>query len=83
MGARTLGMGESKVQYIRHMVLQYLSCKDAVVKPHIESALVAMFRYNEAERVMIEERRKEESADTISSITSFIESSTPSFNFFG
>ena len=35
---------DSKVTYIRSMFLQYLTCKDPVVKPHIESALIAIFR---------------------------------------
>jgi hypothetical protein len=73
---RSMGLGESKIQYVRHMVFQYLSCKDAIVKPHIESALIALFRYNEMERAAIEEQRKVETQDTITSITNFLGSFT-------
>ena len=52
-GLRGMGLGESKIQYVRHMVFQYLTCKDSIVKPHIESALVALFRFNELERLAI------------------------------
>ncbi len=68
-----LGMGESKIQYIRQMVFQYLSCKDGVVKPHIESALIAIFRFNTEEKQAIESRQKEEEGqDTLTSITQFL-----------
>jgi hypothetical protein len=53
-------LSEAKHQYIRHMLLQYLSCKEAEVKLHIENALLAIFRYTEAERALIEERKKSE-----------------------
>lgn len=69
---RKMGLSESKMQYIRHMVFQYLSCKDPVVRPHIESAVMAIFRFNEAERELIEERHKEETSDTILSLTGFL-----------
>lgn len=65
------GMTESKIQYVRAMVLQYLSCREPEVKLHIESALVALFRLSAAERQTIEDRRREESQDSLSSITSF------------
>jgi len=65
-------MGESKLQYVRQMVCQYLSCRDSVVKVHIESALIAMFRFNEQERIGIELRQKEEAQDLTTSITSFL-----------
>lgn len=66
------GMMESKVKYIRQMVFQYLSCREPEVKLHIESALMAMFRFNDQERISIEERKKEESQDTLTSITNFL-----------
>lgn len=65
-------MGESKLQYVRQMVCQYLSCRDSVVKVHIESALIAMFRFNEQERLGIELRQKEETQDLTTSITTFL-----------
>ena len=71
-GLRGMGLGESKIQYVRHMVYQYLTCKDAIVKPHIESALVALFRYNELERSAIDEQRKVDTEDTITSITNYL-----------
>jgi hypothetical protein len=73
---RSMGLGESKIQYVRHMVFQYLSCKDASVKPHMESALIALFRYNETERAAIEEQRKADDYDTIASISTFLGSFT-------
>ena len=73
---RNMGLGESKIQYVRHMVFQYLSCKDASVKPHMESALIALFRYNETERAAIEEIRKANDVDTIATITNFLGSFT-------
>jgi hypothetical protein len=66
------GLMESKVKYIRQMVFQYLSCKDPEVKLHIESALMAIFRFNDQEREAIEERKAEESQDTLTSITNFL-----------
>jgi hypothetical protein len=63
---------DSKIQYIRHMVYQYLSCRDSEVKGHIESALIAIFRLNDQEKSIIQEKKKEESQDTLSTITSFL-----------
>lgn len=71
-GLRGMGLGESKIQYVRHMVFQYLTCKDSIVKPHIESALVALFRFNELERLAIDEQRKADTEDTITSITNYL-----------
>ena len=65
-------MSESKMQYIKQMVLQYLSCRDGVVRPHIEAALVAMLRFSEEERAAIELRRRDEAQDAISSIGSYL-----------
>ena len=61
-------LGESKLQYIRHMLLQYLSCKEPEVKLHIENALLAIFRFGEAERALIEERKKSEAMGGIEDI---------------
>jgi hypothetical protein len=63
---------EAKIQYIRQMVYQYLTCRELEVKQHIEAALIAIFRLNEQERSAIEVKRKEEAQDTLSSITSFL-----------
>lgn len=71
-GMRGMGLGESKIQYVRHMVFQYLTCKDAIVKPHIESALIALFRYNDTERLAIDDQRKADTEDTITSITNYL-----------
>lgn len=71
-GMRNLGLGESKIQYVRHMVFQYLTCKDAIVKPHIESALIALFRYNDLERNAIDDKRKFDTEDTITSISNYL-----------
>ena len=63
---------DSKINYIRSMFLQYLSCKDPVVKPHIESALIAIFRYSDEERTSIDEVNHQESQDTITAITTYL-----------
>ena len=42
------------------------------VKLHIESALIAIFRLSEQERSAIEVKRKEETQDTFTAITSFL-----------
>jgi hypothetical protein len=57
------GMEASKMQYVRHLILQYLSCKDAMLKDHMEQAIVALFRYNSTERESILERKKEENPE--------------------
>lgn len=66
------GMVESKVQYVRQMIFQYLVCTETEVKAHIESALMALFRFTEEERQVIEHRKNEEAQDTFSSITNSI-----------
>lgn len=65
---------ECKIQYVRHMVLKYLTCRDPEVKLGIEGALVAIFRLSERERLSIEHRRKEDAtnSDAITAITSFL-----------
>ena len=47
-----------KIQHLRHLVVQYLACKDAVLRGHMETALSALLRFNEVERAAMEERRK-------------------------
>lgn len=66
------GMSASKIKYVRHMILQYLSCKEAEVKSHIETALMTIFRMSPEEREVIESKRKEDATDALSSITSFL-----------
>lgn len=66
------GLMESKVQYVRQMVFQYLSCREVEVKLHIEAALMAIFRFNEEERTLIEDRKKEDSQDTLTSLASYL-----------
>jgi len=61
----------SKIQYVRHMIFQYLSCRDPEVKVHIETALMAIFRMTNAEREVIETIRKEETQDALTSIADF------------
>jgi hypothetical protein len=70
------GMAESKVQYVRQMVFQYLVCREPEVKQHIESALITLFRFSDEERDALLAKRKEESEDTLSSLTSFLGSFT-------
>jgi hypothetical protein len=67
----TSGLEAAKIQYIRQMVFQYLTCKDSEVKMHMESALVAIFRYNDAERNAIDEKRREDTQDALTSLTNF------------
>lgn len=57
-------------------VFQYLSCKDVEVKAHIESALIAIFRFNEQEKAAVKDRKQEESTDALSTITNFLGSLT-------
>ena len=71
------GMAESKVQYVRQMIFQYLVCIEPEVKAHIEDALMAIFRFTEEEREVVESRKKDDTQDTLSSLTSFL----GSFNF--
>lgn len=77
-GPMVLNFQDSKIMYIRQMFLQYLSCRDEVVRPHIQSALIAMFRFNEQERGSIEEATKVEAPleETLTAISSFFESFT-------
>jgi hypothetical protein len=65
---------ECKIQYVRHMVLKYLTCRDIEVKLGIEAALVAIFRLSDREKADIENRRREElhKNDTLGAITSFL-----------
>jgi hypothetical protein len=67
-------MHESKSQYIRQMVLQYLLCKDPEVKVNIENALIAIFRFTEAEKDAIIIKRNDVAADPISSFTGIFSS---------
>lgn len=70
----------SKMQYIKQMVFQYLVCKDPEVKLHVESALMAMFRFSEAEKNAIEDTRKAENdADSLglTTISTFLGLSSP------
>ena len=67
----------ARFQYIRNLILQYLSCRDVEVKTHIENAIVTIFRYDESDREKIEFRRKEESGEnytTLGSISSLFTS---------
>jgi hypothetical protein len=67
---------QSKLLYLKQMVFQYLSCKSLEVKAHVEKALIAMLRFNEMEKAAIEEARKAEDVDTLTTITSFLGSFT-------
>ena len=66
------GLQQSKMLYIKQMVFQYLICKDAEVKLHVESALIAIFRFSAAEKNAIVDTRKAEDVDTLTSITTFL-----------
>ena len=59
---------ESKIAYLRQMVVRYLSCRDPIVRPHIESALVAILRVTAEEKKAIEDRQKDENPETVNSI---------------
>ena len=75
-GPVSAGLEASKVQYIKQMIFQYLSCREPEVKLHMESALIAIFRFSDAEKSIIEDRKKIEMQDTLSSITNFLGSLT-------
>lgn len=63
---------QSKLLYLKQMVFQYLSCRNLEVKTHMEKALIAMLRFNDLERGAIDEARKAEDVDTLTSITTFL-----------
>jgi len=50
-------MDASKIAYARQMLIQYLSCKDILVKGFIEDALCKLFRFTDEELKTIVERR--------------------------
>jgi hypothetical protein len=66
------GMTASKIKYVRHMIFQYLCCKEPEVKTHMETALMAIFRMSNEEREAIEAKRREDTQDTLSTISSFL-----------
>lgn len=70
---------ESKIEYMRQTVLQYLICKDMEVKEHIEHALMTLFRFNEAEKAAIDARKKDDETDALTAITSDTLSSISSY----
>ena len=65
----------SRHEYIRNLILQYLCCKDPIVRSHMENAIIQMFRFNEDEKNAIEERKKNEENyedALLASITNFV-----------
>lgn len=71
-------LDNSKLEYVKRMMFQYLTCREEEVKAHMETAMESIFRFNEKERKAIEERRRLASQDTLSSITSFLGGGSPS-----
>lgn len=72
---KTESFSASRIQHSRHLVLQYLSCKDKDVRVHMEDALIALFRANESEKEAIMTRRRTEdgSGDSyVSSLTGIL-----------
>lgn len=55
---------------MRHLVLQYLSCKDKDVRVHMEDALMALFRASESEKLAILNRRRVEDLSNESYVSS-------------
>lgn len=72
------GGGETaKMEYIKNLILQYLCCKDIIVRNHMEIAIMQMFRFSDEEKSAIEDRKKgEENYEEalLSSITNFVSS---------
>jgi hypothetical protein len=66
----------NKLEYLKQMFLQYLSCRDGEVKVHIETAIENMFHFNANERGSIEERRRESTQDTLSAISNYFATSS-------
>lgn len=64
------GYSASRVQHSRHLVLQYLSCKDKDVRVHMEDALIALFRATEEEKAAIMQRRRMENGSSDSYVSS-------------
>lgn len=73
-GGGAAGPETNKLQYVRNLILQYLSCKDPIVREHMEQAIMAIFRFNEGEREGISERKKEENPEeaVLSSVRSLV-----------
>ena len=67
---RVDGYSVSRVQHSRHLVLQYLSCKDRDVRIHMEDALMALFRATESEKNAILSRRRAEDGSSDSYVSS-------------
>lgn len=67
---RVDGYSVSRVQHSRHLVLQYLSCKDRDVRIHMEDALMALFRATESEKIAILSRRRAEDGSSDSYVSS-------------
>jgi len=62
----TSSLEASKALHMRHLVIQYLTCKDIVVRGHMENALITLLRLNAQEKALISERkhREEQSKDS-------------------
>jgi len=65
-GTSTTSLEASKALHMRHLVIQYLTCKDIVVRGHMENALITLLRLNAQEKALITERklREEQSKDS-------------------
>ena len=68
------GVEASKLQYVRNLILQYLTCQEPVLRDHMEQAIVTIFRYNEREKDRILQRKKNENPEeaVLSSVRSFV-----------
>ena len=66
MGGSGEAMQASKFAYVRQMMLKYLSCSEPMVREHMETALMALFRFTAEEKKEIDDKKKKLSSEPIS-----------------
>ena len=59
-GSGSTSLEASKALHMRHLVVQYLTCKDVVVRGHMENALITLLRLNPQEKALIAEKKQRE-----------------------
>lgn len=67
-----LTVENSKLLHLRHLVLQYLSCKECDVREHMERALMTLLRFTGPEKQAVLDRKKEDNRSKEPTIFSFM-----------
>eukprot|EP01041_Mallomonas_annulata_P001423 gene1423-2730_t len=62
----------TKLLHLRHLVLQYLCCREPEVKEHMENALITLLRFSNQEKLSIIERKKEENGGMDPTLFSYV-----------